>query len=1032
MDTVSRFDLASFVAVMNMLKYNSMDKPELYRTLLAVLCDYDSDDQQSKERTHRYIKLLVTDTVLAEYLICYLPNNEDPLFLGKPRLPTKSHSKKSKHRRNEARRHREANNVRQKRVEHNKPISHSHKASPILSLPAAKDASPTQSLNAVKQALPTQSLSAPKCTSPTKSLSAAKCTSPSKSLSAAKCTSPSWLIPAAKCAASTQSLPVAKHASPTQLMPEAKHASPSKSLNATKQQQQQQRHQHKETTNEERIKAKIFWPAEGSYLHKPLPSSKIEKTNNQAGEGKHLLKLLSSNKTDVSSERPVASSTDYESKGHSSATSVATEAPSLPVSSTSTLIVPSGYIKTVFDDNPFLGGQPVLSQFRGTNPSFTVPSHNHLFPSLFPACPFPFIRQMTSGFFPPGFPTFFPVTAPQLITFQGMSNFRSDGSTVVGNTTETSFPLINPDLRVTEGKQANKVSDMVISANRNSTQTTIASKKNTQCRTEMATLTKDEMMISSASEKKDQDDFEDESPGPTKKFKLEEQSQTDLMEESVSELEDSVFSVDDKYGIPGINDGRSRVVTKSLGSDTDGSGSKTGGGDGFGSEQRPVSVPLPMRNSGIKIKTDISNLSSLVAQTLTARNVISKEGEAKMNLDTSSQTFSYEFKPSVDHKARKTAGVKKNRNITGNVHSESTSVVMSDVAQGIHTSKTETVDKNKPKGFILGHMHGQDKMTSFSVNPTSMDFLLQKPGVRFVASKSLHNTLLLNSKNQSSCDKRDKSDTWSSLNAGAKQSSVCVETVQSSASVKTQQSSSSLDATESLKSLIESKDLTDSLCFQPQNKAVMKEPNLGCDLRSNSRLASVETFQSCQNFSSHNLSTFPYSQKITLPDGKASTMIFHGEQRDRRSIETGHKFMQNSRKSSSASLNQTISEVAKMMRIQKDMQNELVKPLPKSAATSVVHNDTPAAPGKPGRVSPTVTSQMEAKKKVRQKVSLFSLKKKPMITTLVSNKEMFSERNTAHKLKSPPVNVSSPSNEESRQLQASPNEFNTELAKFTF
>ena len=50
--SVSRCDIAAFIALLNMLKINlSMSqKPEIYRALLAVLVDYNPEQSGNKER----------------------------------------------------------------------------------------------------------------------------------------------------------------------------------------------------------------------------------------------------------------------------------------------------------------------------------------------------------------------------------------------------------------------------------------------------------------------------------------------------------------------------------------------------------------------------------------------------------------------------------------------------------------------------------------------------------------------------------------------------------------------------------------------------------------------------------------------------------------------------------------------------------------------------------------------------------------------------------------------------------------------
>ncbi|XP_045189906.2 uncharacterized protein LOC123547129 [Mercenaria mercenaria] len=76
---VSCCDTAALVALVNMLKVNLGSTPEVYNTLLAVLCDFDPYKHGNRERTVRYIRLLVTDKVLANCLLMSLPQGAEEL-----------------------------------------------------------------------------------------------------------------------------------------------------------------------------------------------------------------------------------------------------------------------------------------------------------------------------------------------------------------------------------------------------------------------------------------------------------------------------------------------------------------------------------------------------------------------------------------------------------------------------------------------------------------------------------------------------------------------------------------------------------------------------------------------------------------------------------------------------------------------------------------------------------------------------------------------------------------------------------------
>ena len=50
METISRHELVPFTALMNMIKFNYLDKKEVFYTLLSILGDYDPTDDENKKR----------------------------------------------------------------------------------------------------------------------------------------------------------------------------------------------------------------------------------------------------------------------------------------------------------------------------------------------------------------------------------------------------------------------------------------------------------------------------------------------------------------------------------------------------------------------------------------------------------------------------------------------------------------------------------------------------------------------------------------------------------------------------------------------------------------------------------------------------------------------------------------------------------------------------------------------------------------------------------------------------------------------
>ncbi|XP_033749454.1 uncharacterized protein LOC117334105 [Pecten maximus] len=85
MEKVSKYEISPLIALLNMIKVNYFGKTEIYKTLLAVLCDHDTRNPAIKEKTKHYIQLLLADHQdLARSLISFLPGeaNADSIPLG--------------------------------------------------------------------------------------------------------------------------------------------------------------------------------------------------------------------------------------------------------------------------------------------------------------------------------------------------------------------------------------------------------------------------------------------------------------------------------------------------------------------------------------------------------------------------------------------------------------------------------------------------------------------------------------------------------------------------------------------------------------------------------------------------------------------------------------------------------------------------------------------------------------------------------------------------------------------------------------
>ncbi|CAC5426381.1 unnamed protein product [Mytilus coruscus] len=94
METISRHELVPFTALMNMIKFNYLEKKEVYQGILGILGDYDPTDEENKKRTTRYIELLLTDQPdLAEYLLSFLPNGMAVDHIGVSEIKDDTHHK---------------------------------------------------------------------------------------------------------------------------------------------------------------------------------------------------------------------------------------------------------------------------------------------------------------------------------------------------------------------------------------------------------------------------------------------------------------------------------------------------------------------------------------------------------------------------------------------------------------------------------------------------------------------------------------------------------------------------------------------------------------------------------------------------------------------------------------------------------------------------------------------------------------------------------------------------------------------------
>jgi hypothetical protein len=72
METISRHELVPFTALMNMIKFNYLDKKEVFHTLLSILGDYDPTDDENKKRVLITVDYLFKKKIFL-YQKCHLP-----------------------------------------------------------------------------------------------------------------------------------------------------------------------------------------------------------------------------------------------------------------------------------------------------------------------------------------------------------------------------------------------------------------------------------------------------------------------------------------------------------------------------------------------------------------------------------------------------------------------------------------------------------------------------------------------------------------------------------------------------------------------------------------------------------------------------------------------------------------------------------------------------------------------------------------------------------------------------------------------
>ncbi|KAL5005079.1 hypothetical protein ScPMuIL_018535 [Solemya velum] len=74
MELLSKLDIAPFQALINMIKFTYLEKEEVFRTMVAILSDYDPLDMNMSNKCVHYIQLLLAENEdLSELLLSFLP-----------------------------------------------------------------------------------------------------------------------------------------------------------------------------------------------------------------------------------------------------------------------------------------------------------------------------------------------------------------------------------------------------------------------------------------------------------------------------------------------------------------------------------------------------------------------------------------------------------------------------------------------------------------------------------------------------------------------------------------------------------------------------------------------------------------------------------------------------------------------------------------------------------------------------------------------------------------------------------------------
>ncbi|KAL8577188.1 hypothetical protein ACOMHN_047956 [Nucella lapillus] len=79
MDPLAALNIVPFLGLMNLVEVRYLDMPEVYRTMLAILCDYDPLLQDNIVKTRRYLsELLAREPELAQCLLNFIDLPEQP------------------------------------------------------------------------------------------------------------------------------------------------------------------------------------------------------------------------------------------------------------------------------------------------------------------------------------------------------------------------------------------------------------------------------------------------------------------------------------------------------------------------------------------------------------------------------------------------------------------------------------------------------------------------------------------------------------------------------------------------------------------------------------------------------------------------------------------------------------------------------------------------------------------------------------------------------------------------------------------